>query len=45
MVKKIAFGLSEGTLVEHIVIKKIIDYLYSKINLSKHRFLILDNTQ
>jgi hypothetical protein len=45
MVKKIAFGLSEGILLEHIAVKKIIDYLYSKINLSKHRFLILDNTQ
>jgi hypothetical protein len=45
MVKKIAFGLSEGIIVEPVIIKKIVDYLYSKINLSKHRFLILDNMQ
>jgi hypothetical protein len=45
MVKKIAFGLSEGIIIEHGALKKIVDYLYSKINLSKHRFLILDNMQ
>ena len=43
MVRKINFGLGEGIILEHNTKIKIIDYLYSQIDASKHRFVILNN--
>lgn len=44
MSKKISFGSSESYLIYDTVIKqKVIDYLYSNLNLSKHRFIMLNN--
>jgi hypothetical protein len=42
MFKRASFGNSEGTYVSNEIKSKIIDYLYSKINLSQHRFIMLD---
>jgi len=44
MSRKIAFGSDEGYLITDFGIKqKIIDYLYNSLNLSKHRFIMLNN--
>ena len=44
MSKKISFGSEEGYLITDFSIKqKIIDHLYNSINLSKHRFIMLNN--
>jgi hypothetical protein len=40
---KTSLGNSDGIIVFNDVKSKIIDYLYSKINLSKYRFIMLDN--
>lgn len=45
MGKKFCLGQSEGYMLYNDIKNKVIDYLYSKINLSKHRFIILDTTQ
>jgi hypothetical protein len=44
MSKKISFGSSESYMSLDLASKqKIIDYLYSNLNLSKHRFIMLNN--
>jgi len=44
MSKKISFGSEEGYLITDFSVKqKIIDYLYNSLNLSKHRFIMLNN--
>jgi len=44
MSKKISFGSDEGYLITDFIIKqKIIDHLYNSLNLSKHRFIMLNN--
>ena len=44
MSKKISFGSSESYMILDINTKqKIVDYLYSNLNLSKHRFIMLNN--
>jgi len=44
MSKKITFGSSDGFLIYDMVVKqKILDYLYTNVNLSKHRFIMLNN--
>ena len=44
MSKKISFGSSESYMIFDLPTKqKIIDYLYSSMNLSKHRFIMLNN--
>lgn len=44
MNKKISFGSSESYMIFDLATKqKIIDYLYSSMNLSKHRFIMLNN--
>lgn len=44
MSKKISFGSSESFLIYDINTKqKILDYIYSNLNLSKHRFIMLNN--
>ena len=44
--KKVSFGSGEGSLITDYVIKqKILDYLYSSLNLSKHRFIILNSNK
>ena len=46
MSKKISFGSDEGYLLTDFSIKqKIVDYLYSSLNLSKHRFVMLNNVK
>jgi hypothetical protein len=45
MLKKIMLGGSEATLVDSDVKNKIIDYLYSKLDLSKHRYIMINNIQ
>ena len=41
--KKTSLGNGEGIIVFNDIKSKIIDYLYTKINLSKYRFIMLDN--
>jgi hypothetical protein len=43
MLKKINIGSSDGYLVDFEVKNKIIDYMYSKLDLSKYRYIILNN--
>ena len=44
MSKKISFGSNESYMILDLATKqKIIDYLYSKLNLNKHRFIMLNN--
>lgn len=44
MSKKISFGSGESFLIYDVPTKqKILDYLYSNLNLSKHRFIMLNN--
>jgi hypothetical protein len=44
MSKKISFGSEEGYLITDFSIKqKVVDYLYNSLNLSKHRFIMLNN--
>ena len=46
MSKKIAFGSDEGYMILDFATKqKVIDYLYNSLNLSNHRFMILNNIQ
>ena len=45
MLKKIQIGSSEGYLVDFETKTKIIDYLYTKLDLSKYRYIILNNMQ
>lgn len=45
MFKKITFGNGDGYLVDYETKSKIIDYLYSKLDLSKYRYIILNNIQ
>lgn len=45
MIKKITIGSSDGYLVDWDVKSKIIDYLYSKLDLSKYRYIMLNNIQ
>lgn len=45
MLKKITIGSGDGYLVDFDTKSKIIDYLYSKLDLSKYRYIILNNMQ
>jgi len=46
MSKKISFGSNEGYMILDYGIKqKVVDYLYNSLNLSHHRFNILNNIQ
>lgn len=45
MLKKITFGNGEGHLIDFDTKIKIIDYLYSNLDLSKYRYIILNNIQ
>jgi len=45
MLKKIVLGGSEAIVVDSDVKNKVIDYLYSKLDLSKHRYIMLNNIQ
>ena len=45
MLKKITIGSSDGYLVDYEVKNKIIDFLYSKLDLSKYRYIMLNNIQ
>ena len=45
MFKKIVLGGSDATVVNLDVKNKVIDYLYSKLDLSKHRYIMLNNIQ
>jgi len=43
MSKKITFGSNEGQLIlDFNIKKKVIDFLYNSLNLSKHRFIMLN---
>jgi hypothetical protein len=44
--KKIIFGSADAYIINDLEIKKkVIDYLYSKLDLSKHRYIMLNNIQ
>jgi len=43
MNKKIVLGNSDGFLVDYNMKQKIIDWLYSKLDLSKYRYIMLNN--
>lgn len=44
MSRKISFGSEEGYLITDFAVKqKVVDYLYNSLNLSKHRFIMLNN--
>lgn len=46
MIKKINIGSSDGYLIiESDIKQKVIDYLYNSLDLSKYRYLMLDNLQ
>lgn len=45
MVKKIVFGNSDGYIVDEYIKNKAIDYIYSKLNLSNHRYIMLNTIQ
>jgi hypothetical protein len=45
MVKKIQFGSGEGIIVDYDIKNKVIEWLYSKIDLARHRYIILNSTQ
>lgn len=45
MIKKIQFGSSDAFVTDNDTKTKVIDYLYSKLDLSKHRYNILNNIQ
>ena len=44
MLKKIVLGKNEAFISDNDVKQKVIDYLYSKLDLSKFRYIILNNT-
>ena len=43
--RKIVYGSSDAFLSDNDTKQKVIDYLYSKLDLSKHRYIMLNNTQ
>ena len=43
MNKKVVLGNSDGLLVDYDTKQKVIDWLYSKLDLSKYRYIILNN--
>ncbi len=43
--KKVIFGSSDTNLLDNDTKSKVIDYLYSKLDLSKFRYIILNNIQ
>ena len=43
--KKIVFGASDAFLLDIETKQKVIDYLYSKLDLSKYRYIMLNNVQ
>ena len=43
MNKKIILGNSEGILVDYDTKQKVIDWLYLKLDLSKYRYIIMNN--
>ncbi len=45
MLKKFTIGSGDGYLVDYEAKNKIIDYLYSKLDLSKYRYIMLNNMQ
>jgi hypothetical protein len=45
MLKKIVLGGSDAIVVDSVTKGKIIDYLYSKLDLSKHRYIMINNIQ
>ena len=42
MTKKVLFGNNYGYLIDNSIKEKIIDFLYTKIDLSKYRYIILN---
>ena len=45
MIRKITIGNSDGFIVDNDVKNKVIDYLYSKLDLSKFRYIMLNSIQ
>lgn len=45
MLKKVSYGNGEAILADMDTKQKVIDYLYSKVDLSKHRYIMLNNLQ
>jgi hypothetical protein len=45
MQRKITLGNSDGILLDFNTKQKIIDYIYTKLDLSKHRYIMLNNLQ
>jgi hypothetical protein len=45
MLKKIVFGNSDGYIVDEYIKTKVIDYIYSNLNLSNHRYIMLNTIQ
>lgn len=45
MHKKISFGKSDAYLLDNETKSKVIDYLYNKLDLSKYRYIMLNNMQ
>lgn len=45
MYKKPQFGSGDANFVDHDTKSKVVDWLYSKLDLSKHRYVILNNVQ
>jgi hypothetical protein len=45
MTKKIPFGNSEGFIVDDKIKSKVIDFLYSKLDLTEYRYTMLNNIQ
>lgn len=43
MIKKVTFGNGEAIMADMDTKQKVINYLYSKIDLSKHRYIMLNN--
>jgi hypothetical protein len=43
--KKVVFGSSDAFLLDIETKQKVIDYLYSKLDLSKYRYIMLNNVQ
>ncbi len=45
MTKKIPFGNGEGFIVDDNIKRKVIDFLYSKLDLTEYRYTMLNNIQ
>ncbi len=45
MYKKVVFGNADGYVLDGVTKQKTIDYLYSNLDLSKYRYIMLNTIQ